>query len=411
MDRTHALAATATAAIALHVADDSFLQPEPGTSAADHLVSGLVPLAVLVAVAIAAPRLRPGMAAWLRVAVGLLGVVAGSVEAGYHVASGPVAGDDYTGFLALPAGVALVGTGVATLWRTRRRRRPLRRVGIAAVTATIGFFVVVPLLSTYGYTHFGTRSMPPSLGLAHETVTLAACDGVKLAAWYVPSRNGAAVIAFPGRSGPQAHARMLARHGYGVLLLDPRGTGASEGDPFRWNGTRDLEAAIGFLQHRPDVDANRIGGLGLSLGGELLLETAAENAGLKAVVSEGAGIRSLREQMSKPGFQKWLTAPFWASMTGGIAVFSNATPPPNLEQLVQRIAPRSVFLIYAGNPVGGEELNEQFYKAARAPKLLWRIADAGHTQGLATRPREYERRVVGFFDRTLLGGESARRAW
>ena len=33
--------------IALHVADDSFLQPQPGTSAGDHLVSGLVPLAVL----------------------------------------------------------------------------------------------------------------------------------------------------------------------------------------------------------------------------------------------------------------------------------------------------------------------------------------------------------------------------
>ena len=31
-------------------------------------------------------------------------------------------------------------------------------------------------------------------------------------------KNGAAVIAFPGRKGPQAHTRMLVRHGYGVLL-------------------------------------------------------------------------------------------------------------------------------------------------------------------------------------------------
>ena len=35
------------ALIALHIIDDSFLQPQRGTSAADHLVSGLVPLAAL----------------------------------------------------------------------------------------------------------------------------------------------------------------------------------------------------------------------------------------------------------------------------------------------------------------------------------------------------------------------------
>ena len=37
----------------------------------------------------------------------------------------------------------------------------------------------------------------------------------------------AAGIACPGRSGPQDHARMLARNGYGVLLFDRLGEGAS----------------------------------------------------------------------------------------------------------------------------------------------------------------------------------------
>ena len=60
----------------------------------------------------------------------------------------------------------------------------------------------------------------------------------ELEGWYVPSRNGAAVIAFPGRKSPQRHARMLARHGYGVLLFDRRGEGRSDGDPnaFGWGG-------------------------------------------------------------------------------------------------------------------------------------------------------------------------------
>ena len=46
------------ALIALHVLDDNFIQPEPGTSAGDHLVSGLLPLGLLALAAWAYPRLR-----------------------------------------------------------------------------------------------------------------------------------------------------------------------------------------------------------------------------------------------------------------------------------------------------------------------------------------------------------------
>jgi uncharacterized protein len=189
------------------------------------------------------------------------------------------------------------------------------------------------------------------------------------------------VIVLPasGRSGPQEHVRMLARHGYGVLIFDPRGTGQSEGDPYRWSGERDVKAALDYLRTRSDVDLSHIGGLGLSLGGELMLQTAGETDALKAVVSEGAGIRSIREQMLKRGSAEWLTAPFWATQTAAIAVFSNHAPPPNLKDLVARISPLPVFLIYSGHPLGGEELNEQFYAAAGQPKTLWKIDDAGHT--------------------------------
>jgi dienelactone hydrolase len=52
-----------------------------------------------------------------------------------------------------------------------------------------------------------------------------------------------------------------------VLLFGRRGQGESEGDPhaFGWEGEKDIEAAIAFLKRRPDVDPQRIGGLGLSV--------------------------------------------------------------------------------------------------------------------------------------------------
>jgi dienelactone hydrolase len=236
-------------------------------------------------------------------------------------------------------------------------------------------------------------------------VQLTRTDGVMLSASYIPSRNGAAVIAFPGREGPQKHARMLARHGFGVLLFDQTGDGASQGDPngFGWDGENDVRAAIAFLRRRPDVTDGRIGGIGLSVGGELLLQTAAHTATLRAVVSEGAGSRSVGEELERPGADKWLSSyPISAMVTAGTALFSDSLPPAHLIDLMPRIAPRPVLLVYTTHGVDTEDLNPRYFRAAGEPKSIWVIPEASHTGGIDARPREYERRVVGFFQRALL---------
>jgi hypothetical protein len=176
-----------------------------------------------------------------------LAITAGAADGIRHVVVDRLSGDDVTALLGGLAGVVLV---LLAIIATHQARAPVTAV---------------------------------SLGRPFETVRLTTSDGLTLGAWYVPSRNGAAVIAFPGRSQPIPHARMLTRHGYGVLLVDRRGEGASEGDSnaFGWAGEKDLRAAIGFLQRRRDVNPSRIGGLGLSVGGELLLQTAAHTPALR----------------------------------------------------------------------------------------------------------------------------------
>jgi dienelactone hydrolase len=409
--RERALVSTGVLVICLHVVDDSFLQPQPGTSAGDHVVSGLVPLAVLVLAAAAYPRLTGCGRAAVAGVLGVFGIVAG-VEAAYYSINGGPSGDDYTGLLSIPAGILLVGTGAVTLWSTRRRegsrrRRYSRRTLIGVATVAFGFYVVFPLGISYVSTHVGRLpAHHVDLGAHVEEVTFTTSDGITIAASYIPSRNGAAVIAFPGRAGPQAHARMLARHGYGVLLFDLRGDGESQGDPngFGWDSEKDVTAAVAYLKRRPDVDPGRIGGLGLSVGGELLLQTAAHSHDLRAVVSEGAGSRSIGEDLARHGGGNWLVAyPIAAVISAGSAVFSNTPPPPHLKDLVGRIAPRSVFLIYTTHGVDTEDLNPQYYEAAGEPKAIWNIPEAGHTGGLTARPREYEQRVIAFYDRALLG--------
>jgi fermentation-respiration switch protein FrsA (DUF1100 family) len=197
-----------------------------------------------------------------------------------------------------------------------------------------------------------------------------------------------------------------------VLLFDRRGEGDSEGDPnaLGWNGDRDVKAAIAFLRERPDVDPDRIGGIGLSVGGELLLETAAESEDIEAVVSDGAGIRSVREASVASLGQMWLAVPVWTGMTAGTAVFSNHAPPPNLNDVVDRIAPRPVLFIYAARGQGGEELSQDYYESAKEPKSVWEVPGATHTDGIEARPRQYERKVVGFFDDALLAEGAVRES-
>src|SRR2546423_992328 len=94
-----ALARTGLAAVALHVLDDSFFQPAPGTNAADHLVSGLVPVAVLAGAVAAYPRLRAGAQAALAVTLGLLGIVIGGAEPAYYWPKEGLSSDDCTGIV------------------------------------------------------------------------------------------------------------------------------------------------------------------------------------------------------------------------------------------------------------------------------------------------------------------------
>jgi hypothetical protein len=132
----------ATGAVMVHVTDDNFLQPAAGVSPADHLASGLVPLAALAIAAWAFSRVVPGVRALIALAVALTGLVVGLVEAGYHTATVGPYGDDYTGFLAGAAGLFLAGLAVRTLWRSRRSgnsrtRRYARRLGIGVLAVLV----------------------------------------------------------------------------------------------------------------------------------------------------------------------------------------------------------------------------------------------------------------------------------
>ena len=398
----------ATAVIALRVADDNFLQPEAGTAAGDHLLSGLVPLGLLAVAAAAYPGRRPGARAVIAGLVGLFGIAAG-LEGWHYLTTASARGDDFTSLLSLPAGLVLLGLAGVTLWQSRRtddaRARRYTRRALTALAAVIGGFVLVlPFLIAYGTTHLARGIVPEAaLGADYEEVKFTTEDGLDLKGWYVASQNGAAVISFPGREGAQDPARLLAEHGFGVLALRPsrRGLRATA------SRTHGAGAAIATSTPRSGSCARgastrgRIGGIGQSVGGEIMLEAAARSEGLKAVVSEGAGLRSAREAGERDPRRSARGPRNGPADSEAWRLFSNESVPPDLVDLIGRIAPRPVLLIYAADGQGGEELNEEYFEAAGEPKEYGRPRRAG-AGGQAAAPEEFERRVVGFFDAALL---------
>jgi fermentation-respiration switch protein FrsA (DUF1100 family) len=196
---------------------------------------------------------------------------------------------------------------------------------------------------------------------------------------------------------------MLLDHGYGVLLVDGRGAGRSEGRPMAlgWTDESDVAAAVSFLADRADVDPLRIGLLGLSLGAEQAITEAASDARVRAVVAEGAGIHSFGDTYSLSGGAEKVVAVVqtWFSMRT-VETLSGLTPPPPIEQSIGHVAPRPVLLI-SGSDRQEQQLNRAYDDAGGATTELWEVPDAPHTHALHTHPSEYERRVVGFFAAAL----------
>ena len=348
----------------------------------------------------------------LGVVVGLLAIGFGVVSHGLHVVnSGPdwrdVTGVGYIlgGLLLVVAGIAAVATQRRAPWRTGLRWRGAHAVGWIAGAAIVAAVGVLPFAVGTMATHAPRWAIDESaVGIPHEEIRIEMSDGRKLSAWYVPSRNGAAVLLSHGSGGSRgrvpAHVRMLARHGYGVLALDNPGNGESEGHS---NGLGDnaqpgIAAGLDYLARRPDVNPDRIAGFGVSLGGEVLLEAAAHDRRLAAVVSDGA-TRPVDGGKANPKGQLERAAE-WV-MGQSVRTISGMKPAPSLMGIMPAIAPRPVLLVAGGGFPDEIPASRMYRDAGGSTVELWELPDTGHTAGLRKHPAAYERRTVGFLDRAL----------
>lgn len=111
------------------------------------------------------------------------------------------------------------------------------------------------------------------------------------------------------------YADRLAAAGYVTLAFDHRGFGESGGQPRRHEDPQgklsDLRAAVSFLRARPEVDPERIGAVGICLGGGYALRFAAFDPRIKAFAGIAGAYNTpyaMRAGMGADGYRQALAS-------------------------------------------------------------------------------------------------------
>jgi pimeloyl-ACP methyl ester carboxylesterase len=112
----------------------------------------------------------------------------------------------------------------------------------------------------------------PPAGLEAERVSIESASGSRLSGWFIPGWPGRGVVLLmhgirANRLEMAGRARMLNAQGLSVLLFDFQAHGESPGEriTFGFFESRDAKAAFEFLRQK--LPAERLGVMGVSLGG------------------------------------------------------------------------------------------------------------------------------------------------
>jgi len=210
------------------------------------------------------------------------------------------------------------------------RRRSVRTVITLALLAVI--------LTVVGATRFVERvfffpsraPFPTPAGI--EDVRFETPDGLTLHGWFAPARGVApgerapTVLHVHGNAGNVSthwwFSEFLIDEGFNVLCFDYRSYGRSDRATRgmrREDVITDAHAALDYLRTREDVDADRIGIYGVSLGASVALAMAADREEVRAAVA-GAGFSGWRRIANEklPGLG-WLLIRPGADATDSVA--------------------------------------------------------------------------------------------
>ncbi len=246
-----------------------------------------------------------------------------------------------------------------------------------------------------------------------DEVAFLSRDGTRLAGWFLPSAAGDAdargaptVLLLHGyrdrKEQMLPHAEYLYDAGYNVLLFDFRAAGGSEGDAVTFGAREqgDVRGALDYLEARGDVDMQRAGLQGLSLGAAVAIMTAARDDRVAGVVAE-APFKDLPSEVAasfrhRIGLPSFPFAPITVWITERRLGIDAAEISPLRD--VARLQGRPLLVI-------DDELDDSIaqgsaravFEAAPEPKRYWLAPGAEHARGHRDARPAYEQQVLEFW--------------
>ncbi|PWT89166.1 MAG: hypothetical protein C5B55_11830 [Blastocatellia bacterium] len=232
-------------------------------------------------------------------------------------------------------------------------------------------------------------------------------SGSMIHGWFIEGMRGAGAIALmhgvrANRTSMLDRARFLAHAGFSVLLFDFQAHGESAGDhiTFGYLESRDARAAIDFL--RRTVPDEKIGVIGVSMGGaaSLLAEPPlAINAivlemvypTINQAVTNRLTMRFGRLGLALAPLLVWQLKPRLGVDPGTMRPIDH----------VGSMTVAKLFIVGAKDQHTTIEESKKFFAAAHEPKELWIIDAASHVDVYPLAKTEYEQRVLKFFTTNL----------
>ena len=251
--------------------------------------------------------------------------------------------------------------------------------------------------------------------LTAEDVTVESSTGAELAGRFFPGRTEATVILLHGYGGNQDEmlpvAGTLHEAGYSVFTYDQRGCGRSDGEvTFGAREQDDLVSVVDYLVTRADVNGERLGALGFSMGGATLILAAAREPRIKAVVADSSW--SEAKNWLRPSVKASFLHPRdrFSALSLRLAELRTGFDLDVLRpvDVISQLSPRPVLLVHAGaDEVVPAAEGERNFEAARKPKELVLVAGAAHGDTIAPGGASTRERIAEFFEMAFDAGRVA----
>ncbi len=273
------------------------------------------------------------------------------------------------------------------------------------------FFAFLVLIGIFGFIEVNDALHPPRLippgntlrkyKVQYQSVDLVTEDGIRLSAWYTPTKKGAVILLAHGYGDnrPEWVYEMLAKRGYGVLAWDARAHGESGGEisTIGYLEVLDVKAALDYALTQPGVE--HIGAWGGSMGGATLIRATAQFPQIEALFVDSS-FDSLDDE-----FDFLVPYPIINPLAKLIAQTETGISLDKVSPLddIGKISPRPVYIVHStADIVAPPEAGEKLFNAAHEPRFLWLERNAPHLAIYLDNPRRYQRRLVDFFNEWLL---------